>query len=176
MLYCGWPGSGRRGTRLDFIRIAGLVQALFFLLAPGCGPRPPALDFVPEMTRIPEVDTWATCEPESVAPHVFQAALSWIRHRDHVARQLTPDRIYQMARWAHSETALYRDGQGLTDPRFRAIRIGPEGRMLVLESRLEALPSHSPIVNRWLTLYLIYDMAARDLSRAIVTIRGHALE
>jgi hypothetical protein len=40
---------------------------------------------------------------------------------------------------------------------------------------IDALPTHSPLVTRWLKVYLFYDLYARSIARITITIRGQVL-
>ena len=44
--------------------------------------------------------------------------------------------------------------------------------MLLLESTLDTLPTHSSVVTRWLKLYLLYDVPSKSIVRVTVTNPG----
>jgi hypothetical protein len=44
------------------------------------------------------------------------------------------------------------------------------------ETVLQEKPTHSPLVTRWLKVYIYYDVKTREVVRMIVTIRGELRE
>ena len=66
-------------------------------------------------------------------------------------------------------------------PSFERIELRPVGtdakrKRLVLEGTIDTLPSHSPLVTRWLKVFVLYDLEAKSIARITVTIRGELLE
>ena len=66
-------------------------------------------------------------------------------------------------------------------PNLDSIALRPVGTdaqrgKLVLEGTLETLPTHSPLVTRWLKVFLLYDVPTKSLTRVTITIRGERLE
>jgi hypothetical protein len=49
-------------------------------------------------------------------------------------------------------------------------------RGLLLEGTIDTLPTHHPLVTRWLKVYVVYDISARKLTHVTFTIRGQRLE
>ncbi len=48
----------------------------------------------------------------------------------------------------------------------------PQREKLVLEGTIDTLPTHSPLVTRWLKVYLVVDLRNKAILRAVITIRG----
>ena len=64
----------------------------------------------------------------------------------------------------------------LTDVALQPIGVDKKGGKLVLEGTVDTLPSHHPIVTRWLKVYVVYDIPGRKISHVTFTIRGQVLE
>ncbi len=129
--------------------------------------------FVPEMASFPEA-AWQSLDPNSSGQAIQNAMLAYIQHRDQVLTQITADQVRQLSRWAQTEMAGYQM-PAFTSLTFQPTHTGPENQLLI-ESVLDTLPSHSPLVTRQLKLYLVYNPQKNIITKAIVTIRGWAEE
>jgi hypothetical protein len=49
-------------------------------------------------------------------------------------------------------------------------------KSIVFEGTIDTLPTHSPLVTRWLKVYFIYDLATKSIRHTTITIRGEVLE
>ena len=66
-------------------------------------------------------------------------------------------------------------------PALETVKLEPLGtdprqETLVLEGTIDTLPTHSPLVTRWLKVYVCYDLRGKTVSRVTITIRGQRLE
>ena len=52
----------------------------------------------------------------------------------------------------------------------------PQKEKLVLEGTNGTLPTHSPLLTRWLKVYLVVDFRSKAILRVIITIRGNRQE
>ena len=41
---------------------------------------------------------------------------------------------------------------------------------------IDTLPTHQPLVTRWLKVYVVFDLHEKSVSAVVVTIRGQRLE
>ncbi len=81
-----------------------------------------------------------------------------------------------MSRWAKPQMDDYAAVPVLADVALQPIGVDKEGGMLVLEGTIDTLPSHHPIVTRWLKVYVLYAIPGRKISQVTFTIRGERLE
>ena len=130
----------------------------------------------PEMMYIPEVADWPRCEPDAVREQTQGALADWKGKRPWVEKRLTPELARSLSRWARKEMEAYRRVPPLAKVDFQPVRHHKASRKLVLKGVVDTLPSHSPIVTRWLLVYLLYDEPTRSVVRMTVTIRGQILE
>ena len=79
-------------------------------------------------------------------------------------------------RWQRLPKLRHKKVPPLKDAAWTPVRSNERDRKLVLEATLDTLPSHSPIVTRWLKAYLLYDVARKAVVRVTITIRGEILE
>ena len=59
---------------------------------------------------------------------------------------------------------------------LKPLGLAADGRGLVLEGTIDTLPTHHPLVTRWLKGYVLYDDHNRRIRHATLTIRGERLE
>jgi hypothetical protein len=150
----------------------GLLWFLFMGVLEG-GPSPmPEIHWVQEMQRLPEVPDGAR-PPDFTAAQTASLGRAWDRCAASVLPQVTPQKVRELSRWAKKQMENYRQVKG-SPVAFRAAFATPG--QLVAWTILEVLPSHSPVVTRWLKLYVTYDAAADRITRVSVTIRGEAQE
>lgn len=124
------------------------------------------------MAAIPE-ETWERCDASQYKQVMQQVALVWIDQREIILNQITDEKIQTLSRWAQKEMAAYQL-PAIKNQSFLATHIHTDN--LLIESVLDALPSHHPLVTRQLKLYLIYNRKHNTFTDAIVTIRGWAEE
>ena len=129
--------------------------------------------FIPEMTPIPE-ETWERCDPSQYKQAIQQVAFTWIDQREIILNQITSENIRSLSRWAQKEMADYQMPT-IKNQSFLATHIH-NNKNLLIESVLDTLPSHHPLVTRHLKLYLVYNRKHNTITNAIVTIRGWAEE
>lgn len=128
--------------------------------------------FIPEMTPFLE-ETWEHCNASQHKQAIQQVALTWIDQRETILNQITSPKVRSLSRWAQKEMAHYQM-PAIKNQSFLATRI--HNKNLLIESVLDTLPSHHPLVTRHLKLYLVYNQQNNILTHAIVTIRGWAEE
>lgn len=150
------------------------MRGLALLLMAAASFAEPAITTVPEMQRIPALEASAADRsPPKKPPLAFVRA--WKPLAPRVAKLLTPALVRSLSRWAKKEMERYARVPPVERPTFTVDRVTPEGT-LVLAARLDTLPSHSPIVTRWLELVATFDPSRNVISNVWITIRGQAEE
>jgi len=137
---------------------------------------PVGLCLIPEMDYIPELDDWSLCRPDAFAEDTAKALLDWSKKRAWVEKQLSPELVRALSRWAKPQMKGYSAVPSLAKVVLKPVRAPQAGRKLLLEGTLDTLPTHSPVVTRWLRVYLLYDKGSKRILRATITIRGQLLE
>ncbi len=137
---------------------------------------PIALGVVPEMAAVPGLDEWETCQPDEFPEHAAAVAKDWEKRHAFVARHLTPELVRGLSRWSRKQMANYVKMPSIEKLVWKPVARNAGKTKLAYEATVETLPSHSPIVTRWLKLFLVYDMRTRSITGVEVTIRGEAQE
>ena len=137
---------------------------------------PLSLSFVREMEYIPELNGWESCSKDDYKDEVKKALADWEKKRAWVETRITPEIARGLSRWAIKEMVNYKKVSPLSNVAFIPVRFIPDHRMIVLEGTIDTLPAHSPIVTRWLKIFLIFDTINNEIIRATITIKGEILE
>lgn len=137
-----------------------------------CHNAPVQVRFVPEIASLPE-ETWERCDTSQYKHIMQQVALSWIKMRDDLLTQITVKKIQELSRWAQTEMADYQL-PAFKNQKFYAIHTNKQN--VLIESVLDTLPSHNPLVTRQLKIFLVFNLKQHTITDAIVTIRGWAEE
>ena len=137
---------------------------------------PIALCVVPEMSYIPEVDDWESCPADKFAEHTISAKTDWKGRVRWATKHVTPELARSLSRWARPQMAKYKTIPPLDRTELKLVRRHPRGNKLDYEATMDTLPSHAPLVTRWLKVYLLYDTGSKSILRMTVTIRGQRLE
>ncbi len=137
---------------------------------------PVALSLVPEMGYIPEVDDWEFCPADAFPEHAADVQAAWKALAEWAGRQVTPQRARALSRWARPQMAAYDAVPPPARAALEPARRQPQRGRLVYELTVDTLPTHHPVVTRWLKVYLLYDPHTKAILRMTVTIRGERLE
>lgn len=164
-------------------RLPGAL-ALAALAAAGCArltaieaPAPAIpVALVPEMEPIPGFDGGTPCKPGEFADDTAKALADWAAKRPGIAPLITASKARELSRWAKKQMEQYKRVPPLGSVAFAPRALHREAHQLVLEGTVDTLPTHSPLVTRWLKVYLLYDQEKQAIVRAAVTIRGELLE
>jgi hypothetical protein len=136
---------------------------------------PPWLALVPEMMPI-EGMRFGTMPPEdTIAQQVKDARTDLEKKRPEIEKYVPPEIVVSLSRWAKSQMKGYHKVPSLAKVTWKPVGSDDKGR-LVLEGTVDTLPTHSPLVTRWLKVYLVFDGKTKEVLRVIVTIRGELLE
>lgn len=136
---------------------------------------PPAIRWVPEMERVPELD-WPRANARDYAEERRQMLAAWQEISAGVQRKLTAAEVVQLSKWAKPQMQNYAAVPAIGQPDFQLQTASAGEKQLVFEATLQVLPTHSPLVTRWLKLFVIYDRSRRAILEAVFTIRGEAQE
>lgn len=158
-----------------------LLRVIFWILAccaAAVTARAEPIDvrFVPEMERIEEVDRWVAVAAKNYAADRQQVVVAWEDVRRSIQEKLTAAKVITLSKWAIPQMRGYADVPSLDHPDFQPTTASLGEKKLVLAATLQILPTHSPIVTRWLKLFVIYDLERRAIRGVVVTIRGEAQE
>lgn len=133
---------------------------------------------VPEMVNIKEVDGWEY-NPNPLTPEEKKAfQTDFLARRNDFNSFITPELVRNLSRWANKQMEEYKEvslpKEILWVPNCSHGN-GDEKRIL-MEATLEVLPTHSPLVTRWLKGYALFNPHANKIEWIIITIRGERME
>ena len=131
---------------------------------------------IPEMDFIPEVDGWTPCKPDEFQAQIQVVTALWKEQSDWVHKRITPDVVKELSKWAKPQMEGHRLVPVMQGVKLTALTVDPKHHKIVYSGTLETLPSHSPVVTRWLKLYLLCDEETGNILRVTITIRGEAQE
>ena len=131
--------------------------------------------FLAEMERIPELE-WPSDSTLARPQDLSRVTEDWAKCFRSLEEKLTAEMVIGLSRWAKAQMQTYAEVPRLAHPDFHFVAVSPSGQEAIFEATLEVLPSHSPLVTRWLKLFLIYDRVNSRLSTVIDTIRGELQE
>ena len=89
---------------------------------------------------------------------------------------LTPERGRSLSRWAVKQMEAYAAVPSLEKSRLQPVAADEKQGTLLLESAIDTLPTHSPLVTQWLKAFVRYDTRGKKISHVTITIRGQRLE
>ena len=136
---------------------------------------PPDIRFVPEMERVAELE-WPRADAKIYAEDRPRMLAAWQEISGAVQRKLTAAQVIQLSKWAKPQMQSYADVPALDRPDFQLQTASAGEKKLVFEATLQVLPTHSPLVTRWLKLLVIYDRERRAILQVVITIRGEVQE
>lgn len=129
-----------------------------------------------EMGFVCEVDSWEKCEPNAYADIVRQAAVAWPDEARRIGPYITPELARRLSRWARKEMEGYAEVSPLEPIVFKPVSHYPPRKKIVLQGTVDTLPTHAPLVTRWLQVYVLWDIPGKTIEHVTVTIRGERLE
>lgn len=133
--------------------------------------------FVREMEPIEEVDDLPACKPGAFGGVVPLVEANWTEQEPRLTRLITVERVRGLCKWfRRTLDSDYRQVAPLLGVRFEPRSLSQDEKTLTLEGTVEKLPSHSPLVTRWLKVYVVCDARTGAIRRTIVTIRGEVQE
>ena len=144
--------------------------------------RGPILSFVPEMEPLPGIDVpefaarWTEADKAAFDEPIRLATAGWKEQIPAVKAQLTPERVRTLSRRAKLQMEDCATVSDLDKTVLKPLGTDADRQQILLEGTLDTLPSHAPLVTRWLKVYVVYDLPSRSLSRIVITIRGQRLE
>jgi hypothetical protein len=145
--------------------------------APGPGRAgDPEITFVMEMDAIREVDDFPRCQPGEHGEQLAVLTNEWRAVCGKLRPHITPERVRSLIKWFRKTTDGYSAVPALESAAFLPVTTDAEAGLLVLESTLDTLPSHSPLVTRWLKIFLVCNTKTGKIAKVIVTVRGELQE
>jgi hypothetical protein len=140
------------------------------------------VSFVPEMEPFPDMEVtntvyhWNDTEKTRLADDIRRATEQWKTRIPQLQASITPEQARSLSRWAKTQMEGYRSIPPLERAELRPVGTDANHEKLLLEATIDTLPTHSPLVTRWLKAFLVYDLRTKSISRITVTIRGERLE
>jgi hypothetical protein len=140
------------------------------------------VSFVPEMEPLPDMDVadsayrWNDTEKARFSDDIRRAVAEWKTRIPRLRDRVTPEQVRSLSRWAKPQMEDYKSVPSLDDIKLQPVGTDAKRERLVLEGTIDTLPTHSPLVTRWLKVFLLYDLHTKSISRITVTIRGERLE
>jgi hypothetical protein len=105
-----------------------------------------------------------------------RANAAWKEESKRLTMLLTAAHVRSLSRWAKEQMKAYQTVSPLADVRLQPIGVDDRSSRIVLEGTIDTLPSHHPLVTRWLKVYVLYDTLDRKIVHVSLTIRGQVLE
>jgi hypothetical protein len=140
------------------------------------------LEFVAELRPVEEIkllgskESWTKEDDAQFADQIAAARRAWKDTAAKIQKQLTPEKVRTLSRWAKPQMEKYNAVPALDKVRIATAGISADKKSIVFEGTIDTLPTHSPLVTRWLKVYFIYDLPAKTIRHATITIRGEVLE
>ena len=131
--------------------------------------------FYKEMENIPEVDSIILGQ-NSVKETDTRLLANAASHYKKLSKLLTAKKITQLSEYAIEEMAAFKKSSCLKKAVWYRIPEKTVDSRYVIMTKLDTLPSHSPIVTRWSVIYAIVDPQHQKIERFYITIRGEMLE
>lgn len=138
-------------------------------------PFPIGLCLTQEMEFITEIDTWDACEDTAYQSEKDSLVQDWRKKVSSFEPFINAETVKSLSLWAKKEMETYDSMPSLKDIEFIPIHISDRGKV-VYESTVDTLPTHSPIVTRWLKVYILYNAFSHSIVKTTITIRGQILE
>jgi endonuclease/exonuclease/phosphatase family metal-dependent hydrolase len=140
------------------------------------------LAFVPEMERIADLDSglgdprWSAADDAKYAADLRRLQTDWRAKAPIIQALLTPERVRSLSRWAAKHMEMYATVPPLEKAQLQPVAADDKQGIILLESTIDTLPTHSPLVTRWLKAYVRYDTRNGTIIHVTITIRGQVLE
>lgn len=136
----------------------------------------PTLYFVPEMELIAQLDKGMYVSPEEYIQESQKVAQEWQTHFLWVQTRLSPRKVIDLSGWAIAQMQTYSTVPNLGDLSLYPVSLQEREHNLIFEGVIDTLPTHSPLVKRWLKLYLVYNLDRQKILSIYITIRGQVEE
>jgi len=143
---------------------------------------PSWLGFVPEMERIADLDgslreyRWSEADGTKHAAELRRVQADWKTRAPIIQTLLTPERVRSLSKWAVKQMEAYATVPPLEKMEFQPVVTDEKQGIIVLESTVDTLPAHHPLVTRWLKALVRYDTQSHAIVQVTITIRGQRLE
>jgi hypothetical protein len=143
---------------------------------------PDDVSLVPEMAGVQELGYlqgkkgWSEKVEADLKDDINRANAAWKKESKRLTMLLTVAHVRSLSRWAKEQMRAYQTVPSLGDVRLQPIGLDERRGRIVLEGTIDTLPSHHPLVTRWLKVYVLYDILDRKITHVTLTIRGQVLE
>jgi hypothetical protein len=143
---------------------------------------PSWLALVPEMERIADLDSslgdrrWSAADDAKHVDDLRRVQADWKTRVPTIQALLTPERVRSLSRWAVKQMEAYDTVPPLAKVQLQPVGADEKQGILLLETTIDTLPTHHPLVTRWLKAFVRYDARGRKIAHVTITIRGQRLE
>jgi hypothetical protein len=134
------------------------------------------LEGVEELKLLGAKPSWTTDDETQFAAEVAAAREAWKTEAAKFQEKLSPEKVRSLSRWAKPQMEKYNAVPPLDKAKISAAGLTADKKSIVFESTIDTLPTHSPLVTRWLKVYFIYDLSTKSIRHTTITIRGQVLE
>ena len=140
------------------------------------------LQFVPDLGEVEEIKliganpSWTKDDETRLAVQVAAAHEAWKSEAAKLQEKVTAEKVRSLSRWAKPQMEDYKVVPALDKAKLSAAGVSADKKSIVFEGTVDTLPTHSPLVTRWLKVYFIYDLSTKSIRHATITIRGQVLE
>ena len=160
-----------------FLLVAvGLLSILSFCSRKSAPHFPIDIAYVREMSFIPEVDTWNPCPDSGFSRDSIAVAAQWDTLYSKILPHLSRQTARSLSTWSAKQMAGYTKIPDLSRLHFSPCRMDTAFKKILFQTTVDTLPTHDPVVTRFLKMYLTYDQINQKVQRATVTIRGEVKE
>jgi hypothetical protein len=119
---------------------------------------------------------WSEADGTKHAAELRRVQADWKTRAPIIQTLLTPERVRSLSKWAVKQMEAYATVPSLEKTQLQPVAVDEKGGIIVLESTVDTLPAHNPLVTRWLKAYVRYDIQGHRIVQLTITIRGQVLE
>lgn len=136
---------------------------------------------VPEMGFVPELRMWRWCSADTEPAATKKLSELWPTEATRLRSIVTPDLARRLSRWAKPQMEGYHNVPPLEKVQLKPVATDRKSddeqpSYIIFRGVIDTLPVHSPLVTRWLEVYVLYGVKSESILRSTITIRGQVLE
>jgi len=134
-----------------------------------------AVEFLMEMANPP--GKWEYAGDKTLfKDSIEKVSEFWKTKWKDVEKEVTPEKVREISRYAKEQMAKYEKVAPFEKMEFTPTLRDKDGKKVIFEATVETLPTHSPLVTRWLKVLIVYDTEKKSVEKVFVTIRGELQE
>ena len=131
---------------------------------------PSWLALVPEMEWIADLDNslgdrrWSAADDAKHSDDLHRVQADWKTRAPTIQALLTPERVRSLSRWAAKQMEAYATVPPLDKTQLQPVVADEKQGIILLETTIDTLPTHHPLVPRWLKAFVRYDTRGRKIA------------